>query len=79
MSEPQCETMFSETSAFTRIAAVTPKKTLKAAELETEEDEQRSFAKLFTGLDSTVTELINTMNLVRQHKDAQVEELCNTM
>lgn len=79
MPEPQCETLFSETSAFTRIAAVTPKKDLKAAEFETEEDEQSSLAKLFAGLDSTVTELISTLKLVQQHKDAQLEELCNTM
>nr|XP_046272390.1 sperm-associated antigen 5 [Scatophagus argus] len=74
--EPQCETLFSETSAFTRIAAVTPKKNLNAVECEVEE-EQSSLAKLFTGLDSTVTELISTLKLVRQRKDAQLEELQN--
>lgn len=79
MPEPQYETLCSETSAFTRIAAVTPKKNLKAAEFETEEDEQSSLAKRFADLDSTVSELVNTLKLVQQHKDAQLEELCNTM
>ncbi|XP_073338782.1 sperm-associated antigen 5 [Pagrus major] len=76
--EPQCETLFSETSAFTRIAAVTPKKNLNAVEFEPEEDDdQNSLAKLFTGLDSTVTELDSTLKLVLQRKDAQLEELHN--
>ncbi|XP_051241326.1 sperm-associated antigen 5 [Dicentrarchus labrax] len=79
MPEPQCETLFSETSAFTRIAAVTPKKNLNAVEFEPEEDEQSSVTELFADLGSTVTELISTLKLVRQTKDAQLEELQNTI
>ncbi|TMS23519.1 Sperm-associated antigen 5 [Larimichthys crocea] len=77
--EPQCETLFSETSAFTRIAAVTPKKSLSTVEFEPEEDEQSSVAELFADLGSTVTELVSTLTMVRQRKDAQLEELHNTI
>ena len=79
MPEPQCETLFSETSAFTRIAAVTPKKNLNTVEFEPEDDDQNSLATLFIGLDSTVTELSSTLKLVLQRKDAQLEELHNNM
>lgn len=79
MPEPQCETLFSETSAFTRIAAVTPKKNVNAVEFKPKDDEQSSLAKLLAGLDGTVTELISNVQLVRQRKDAQLEELRNTM
>lgn len=79
MPEPQCETLFSEMSAFTRIAAVTPKKNVNAVEFKPKEDEQSSLAKLLAGLDGTVTELISNVQLVRQRKDAQLEELRNTM
>uniref|UniRef100_A0A8C9X9D0 Si:dkey-25o16.4 n=1 Tax=Sander lucioperca TaxID=283035 RepID=A0A8C9X9D0_SANLU len=71
---PLCETLFSETSAFTRIA-VTPKKNFGAVESEPEEEDQSSMAELFAGLGSTVTELLSTLKLLRQHKDAQLEEL----
>ena len=79
MPEQQCETLFSETSAFTRITAVTPKKNLNAVEFEPEEDEQSSVTELFADLGVTVTELISTLKMVRQRKDAQLEELQNTM
>ncbi|XP_038569125.1 sperm-associated antigen 5 [Micropterus salmoides] len=79
MPEPQCETLFSETSAFTRIAAVTPKKNLNAVQFEPEEEEQSSMTELFADLGSTVTELISTLKLVQQRKDAQLEELHNTI
>lgn len=78
MAEPQCDTLFSETSAFTRIAAVTPKKNLNAVEFEPEE-EQSSVAELLADLGSTVTELGSTLKLVQQRKNAQLEELHNTM
>ncbi|KAK2918857.1 sperm-associated antigen 5 isoform X1 [Channa argus] len=78
MPEPQCEALFSKTSAFTRIAAITPKKNLKA-EFEPEEDEQTSIAELLCDLGSTVSELVSTANLVRQHNTAQLEELHNTI
>ncbi|XP_070846965.1 sperm-associated antigen 5 [Chaetodon trifascialis] len=77
--EPQCGTLFSESSAFVRIAAVTPKKPLSAAEFEPEEDEQSGVTDLFASLDSTVTELISTLKSVRQRKDAQLEELHDTI
>ncbi|KAI3353100.1 hypothetical protein L3Q82_019669, partial [Scortum barcoo] len=79
MPEPQCGTLFSETSAFTRIAAVTPKKNQSTVEFEPEEDEQSSVADLFADLSGTVAELISTLKLVRQRKDAQLEELHNTI
>lgn len=66
-------------SAFTRITAVTPKKHVKSAEFEPAGDEQSSLTELFTGLDGTVTELISTLKLLRQRKDAELEELRSTM
>ena len=63
--EPQEETLFSETSAFTRIAAVTPKKHQNAVEKQPEEeDEQSSLLNLVAGLDDTVTELISNLKLL---------------
>lgn len=79
MPEPQCETLFSETSAFTRVAAVTPQKNINTVEFQPQEEEQSSLAQLLAGLDSTVTELISTLKMVRQCKDAQLEELRNTV
>ncbi|XP_029013968.1 sperm-associated antigen 5 [Betta splendens] len=73
--KPQCEALFSETSAFTRIAVITPKKNVNAVELGPEEDEHTSAAELLADLSSTVAELVDTVNLVRQRKDAQLEEL----
>ncbi|XP_063324658.1 sperm-associated antigen 5-like isoform X1 [Pelmatolapia mariae] len=73
--EPQCETLFSETSAFTRIAAITPKKNMSKVEIQPEEEEQSHLAELLTSLGSTVTELVGTLKLVQQHRDAQLEEL----
>ncbi|XP_068177210.1 sperm-associated antigen 5 [Antennarius striatus] len=75
--DPQGETLFSERSAFTRIAAITPKKNLRAEEFESDEDDQSNVSKLFADLDGTVTELISTLKLVRQRKDAELEELHN--
>ncbi|KAM3622981.1 uncharacterized protein V6R79_005591 [Siganus canaliculatus] len=77
--ETESEALFSETSAFTRIAGVTPKKTLSTVEVEPEDDEQSSVAKLFAGLDATVNELISTLKLLQQRKDAQLAELQNTV
>ncbi|XP_072241058.1 sperm-associated antigen 5 [Leuresthes tenuis] len=80
-SEPQRETLFSETSAFTRIAALTPKQNMDtvAVEEEEEEDEQSSVTELLSGLGSTVTELISTLKTVQQRKDAQLQELHSTI
>nr|XP_005727094.1 PREDICTED: sperm-associated antigen 5 [Pundamilia nyererei] len=73
--EPQREALFSEMSAFTRIAAITPKKNMSTVEIEPEEEEQSHLAELLTGLGSTVTELVSTLKLVQQRRDAQLEEL----
>uniref|UniRef100_A0A3P8T1N9 Sperm associated antigen 5 n=1 Tax=Amphiprion percula TaxID=161767 RepID=A0A3P8T1N9_AMPPE len=64
--EPQCDILSSQTSAFTRIAAVTPKKNLNAAKFEPEEEQQSSVAELLADLGSTVTELVGTLKLVQQ-------------
>ncbi|XP_035039410.2 sperm-associated antigen 5 [Hippoglossus stenolepis] len=78
--EPQCEALFSEKSAFTRIAAFTPKKSLRAVvEFEPEEDDQSNVAELLADLGSTVTELISALKLVQERKDAELEELHNTI
>ncbi|XP_031719187.1 sperm-associated antigen 5 [Anarrhichthys ocellatus] len=74
---PQCGALFSETSAFTR-AAVTPKNNLNPVEFEPE-DEQSSVAELFADLGSTVSELVGTLKLLQQRKDAQLEERHNTI
>lgn len=79
MPEPHCEPLFSESSAFTRIAAVTPKKKFNTAEFKPEEDDQTDVAELLADLGSTVTELVNNVNLLRQHKDAQLEKLHDTL
>ncbi|KAK5899083.1 hypothetical protein CesoFtcFv8_008598 [Champsocephalus esox] len=78
MADPPCETLFSETSAFTRITAVTPRKKSNAAEFDHEED-QSSVAELLVDLGSTVTELISNTKLLQQRKDAQLEELHHTI
>lgn len=70
--------MFSETSAFTRIAAVNPKQNLDAVNVE-EEVEQSSVAELLSGLGCTVKELVSMLKLVQQRKDTQLQELHNTM
>ncbi|XP_068445557.1 sperm-associated antigen 5 [Clinocottus analis] len=76
---PQGENVFSATSAFTRIATVTPKKNLNSVEFNPGEDEQSSVAELLADLGSTVSELTSTVKLLQQRKDAQVEELRNTV
>ncbi|XP_062282083.1 uncharacterized protein LOC133986271 [Scomber scombrus] len=78
VAEPQCDTLFSETSAFTRIAAITPKKNLNAVEFEPEQ-EQSNVAELLADLGGTVTELVSTLKLLQQRKKAQLEELHNTI
>ncbi|XP_062244886.1 sperm-associated antigen 5 [Platichthys flesus] len=78
--EPEGEALFSEKSAFIRIAAFTPKKGLRAVvEFEPEEDDQSSVAELLADLGSTVTELISALKLVQGRKDAELEELHNTI
>ncbi|XP_030004690.1 sperm-associated antigen 5 [Sphaeramia orbicularis] len=75
--EPVCETLFSETSAFTRVATIAAKKTLNATEFEPEE--QSSVAELLVDLGSTVTELASTLMSAQQHEDAQLEDLHTTI
>lgn len=75
--EPQCDGLFSGTSAFTRIAAVTPKQNVKA--VEAEDEEQSGLGKLLAGLDATVTELMGNLKLVQQRKDAQLDALQSTV
>lgn len=77
--EAQCESLFSGTSAFTRIAAVAVKQSAKAAEAESEDEEPSSLGKLLAGLEATVTELISNLKLVQQRKDAQLEALQSTV
>uniref|UniRef100_A0A3Q3MPT7 Sperm associated antigen 5 n=1 Tax=Mastacembelus armatus TaxID=205130 RepID=A0A3Q3MPT7_9TELE len=77
--EPQCDSLFSEMSAFTRVTAITPKKHLQALEFEPEGDEQSSVAELLADLGSTVTELGSTLKRLQQQKDIQLEELNNTI
>lgn len=77
--EPQSDGLFSGSSAFTRIPAVTAKHTIKAVEPESEDEEQSSLGKLLAGLDTTVAELISNLHLVQQRKDAQLEGLKSTV
>lgn len=77
--EPRCDRLFSDTSAFTRIAAITAKQTVKAVEAESEDQERSSLGKLLAGLDATVTELISNLKLVQQRKGAQLEALQSTV
>ncbi|XP_029909614.1 sperm-associated antigen 5 isoform X2 [Myripristis murdjan] len=76
--EPQCEGLFSEMSAFTRIAAITPKNDLKEVESEPQK-QQNNVTELLADLGKTVSELVSTLKLVQQHKDAQLEVLHNTI
>uniref|UniRef100_A0A665XCP2 Sperm-associated antigen 5 n=1 Tax=Echeneis naucrates TaxID=173247 RepID=A0A665XCP2_ECHNA len=77
--EPQHGTLFSETSAFTRFPAVTPNTTSITVEPELDEDDQCNVTELLSDLGSTVTELASTIKLLQQRKDAQLEELHNTI
>lgn len=77
--EPRCDDLFSGSSAFTRVAGVSAKHAGKAAEAESEDEEQISLGKLLAGLDATVTELISNVKLVQQRKDAQLEALQSTV
>lgn len=76
---PQCDTLFSETSAFRRVAVVTPKKNLDQVEFDPEEDEQSCVGELLADLGNTVSELISTRKLLQQCKDAELEQLHTTM
>ncbi|KAM4751507.1 sperm-associated antigen 5 [Anableps anableps] len=79
-SEPQSEALFSETSAFTRVAAPIPKKNSNSVQdEEQEEEEQSSVAELLSGLGGAVTELIGALKLVQQRRDAKLQELHSTI
>ncbi|XP_072319744.1 sperm-associated antigen 5-like [Eucyclogobius newberryi] len=71
-AEAQSDLVFSESSAFTRITAVTPKKW--TPERVQQEEEQSSVLELLAGLDATVTELRNTLALSQKRKDALLKE-----
>ncbi|KAM4603347.1 uncharacterized protein ACJ7VT_018064 [Polymixia lowei] len=76
--EPQCEGLLSKTSAFTRIAPLTPKKSDTNAEADLEED-RSNVVELLADLGDTISELVSTLKLVQQHKDTQLEELHNAI
>ncbi|XP_029950662.1 sperm-associated antigen 5 [Salarias fasciatus] len=71
--ESQSKPLLSETSAFTRVAAITPRKGLN--EVRAEEEKQSRVAALLSDLGSTVGELISTLKLVQERKDAELLEL----
>ncbi|XP_056136439.1 sperm-associated antigen 5 [Lampris incognitus] len=87
MPEPQCEGLFSETSAFNRITPVTPKKRDNVEDTppvtpkkrgnveEADLGEQSNMAELLEDLGNTVSELVSTLKMVQQNKDTEVEEL----
>ncbi|XP_028273957.1 sperm-associated antigen 5 [Parambassis ranga] len=77
--DPQCDTLFSETSAFTRITAITPKKDLNGAESDSDVEEQKGVAEMLADLSGTVTELVSTLKMVQQLKESQREELHKTI
>lgn len=77
--EAQCDGLFSGTSAFTRVGAVTPRQPVKAVDAESEDEEQGSLKQLLAGLDATVTELISNLKLVQRRKDGQLNALQSTV
>lgn len=76
-AEVQSELVFSESSAFRRIPAVTHKKSL-LTEREAEEQES-NVSELLVGLDSTISELINSLTSMQQQKDVQLQDSQRTM
>ncbi|PWA30720.1 hypothetical protein CCH79_00009171, partial [Gambusia affinis] len=79
-SEQQSEAFFSETSAFTRVAALNPKTISDPVQDEEEdEEEQSSMAELLSGLSRTVTELISTLQQAQRCSHAQLQELHSTI
>ncbi|XP_027874602.1 sperm-associated antigen 5 isoform X2 [Xiphophorus couchianus] len=79
-SEPQSDAFFSETSAFTRVAALNPKTISEPVQDEEEdEEEQSSMAELLSGLSRTVAELISTLQQAQRCRDAQLQELHSTI
>lgn len=79
--ETRRESLFSEKSAFTRITAVTPKKNSSIVEFKEEEveEDQSSVAEMLADVGSTVNELISSLKSLRQIKDAQLQDLQNTV
>ncbi|XP_049576261.1 sperm-associated antigen 5 [Syngnathus scovelli] len=73
------DSIFSKSSAFTRLP-VTPKKKLVSQESDDEEKrEQSSLLEALAHLSNTVTELVGTLESVQRHKDARLEELQHTV
>ncbi|XP_043969308.1 sperm-associated antigen 5 isoform X2 [Gambusia affinis] len=78
--EQQSDAFFSETSAFTRVAALNPKTISDPVQDEEEdEEEQSSMAELLSGLSRTVTELISTLQQAQRCSHAQLQELHSTI
>uniref|UniRef100_A0A8C7K0X7 Sperm-associated antigen 5 n=2 Tax=Oncorhynchus kisutch TaxID=8019 RepID=A0A8C7K0X7_ONCKI len=73
--EPQAEGLGSETSAFTRLAPITPKK----CQVVPPEEQQSSVVELLADLANTVSELSSTITQLRQSKDTEQEALNNTI
>uniref|UniRef100_A0A4W5NLB4 Sperm associated antigen 5 n=1 Tax=Hucho hucho TaxID=62062 RepID=A0A4W5NLB4_9TELE len=73
--ETQAEGLGSETSAFTRLAPITPKK----CQVVPPEEEQSSVVELLADLANTVSELSSTITQLRQSKDTEQEALNNTI
>ncbi|KAM8843368.1 sperm-associated antigen 5 isoform 1-T2 [Synchiropus picturatus] len=73
-AEPDSASLFSETSAFTRIPVIT----MSAAECETGFDEC-NVADLLMNLGNMVTELVTTQKRVHERKNALLEELRNNV
>ncbi|XP_037109709.1 sperm-associated antigen 5 isoform X2 [Syngnathus acus] len=73
------DSIFSKSSAFTRLP-VTPKKKFVSQESEDEEKrEQSSLLEALAHLSNTVTELVGTLESAQRHKDARLEELQHTV
>ncbi|XP_034044445.1 sperm-associated antigen 5 isoform X2 [Thalassophryne amazonica] len=72
LPQPVCDGLFSETSAFIRVTAATPKKNSTSTEFEADE-EQSDVTKLLADLSHTVTELRSAVRSVQRHKDARLE------
>ncbi|XP_061129941.1 sperm-associated antigen 5 isoform X2 [Syngnathus typhle] len=73
------DSIFSKSSAFTRLP-VTPKKKFVSQESDDEEKrEQSSLLEALAHLSNTVTELVGTLESVQRHKDARLKELQHTV
>ncbi|XP_057698481.1 sperm-associated antigen 5 [Corythoichthys intestinalis] len=74
--ESPSDAIFSKNSAFTRLPV---KKSLEAQELCDKEEEQNRLLEPLSLLSTTITELVDVLESVQRHKDAQLEELQRTV